>query len=320
MTWFDAEIDSSMMAIRAIHFAATAAIAGALVFRAVVAEPALRCQREASAVIEPQIRKVAWTGLVVVITSGVGWVLLLTMSLSGESVGEAIMSGALSDVVTLTQFGIVAQVRLALAIALGICLTLDRFPLARWLALGAALCLIASIAWTGHAASTPHALGYVHLAADALHLYAASAWIGGLAPLALLLRIGRRYHASAWVKLELEAVRRFSSLGMASVAVLIVSGMINAWILVGSLRALVLTTYGWILMIKLAVFAAMLAFAAVNRFRLTPALASPTGSEAHDRALRLVTRNTLIEIALALVVFAIVGALGTLHPAAHLVS
>jgi len=107
---------------------------------------------------------------------------------------------------------------------------------------------------------------------------------------------------------------------MASVAVLIVSGMINAWILVGSLRALVLTTYGWILMIKLAVFAAMLAFAAVNRFRLTPALASPTGSEAHDRALRLVTRNTLIEIALALVVFAIVGALGTLHPAAHLVS
>src|SRR6516162_6323221 len=221
MTWFDAEIDSSMMAIRAIHFAATAAIAGALVFRAVVAEPALRYQREASAVIEPQIRKVAWTGLVVVITSGVGWVLLLTMSLSGESVGEAIMSGALSDVVTLTQFGIVAQVRLALAIALGICLTLDRFPLARWLALGAALCLIASIAWTGHAASTPHALGYVHLAADALHLYAASAWIGGLAPLALLLRIGRRYHASAWVKLELEAVRRFSSLGMASVAVLI---------------------------------------------------------------------------------------------------
>jgi putative copper resistance protein D len=320
MTWFDAEIDSSIMAVRAIHFAATAAVMGGLVFRTAVAEPALRTQREAEAIIASQIRKIAWTGLIVAMLSGVGWVILLTMSLSGEGCGEAIMSGALSDVLTLTQFGIVAQVRLALAIVLGICLALDRFALGRWLALGAALCLMASIAWTGHAVSTAHALGYVHLAADALHLYAASAWIGGLLPLVLLLRTGQRYHASAWAKLELDAVRRFSSLGIASVAVLIVSGVINAWILVGSFRGLVVTPYGWLLLSKLAVFAAMLAFAAVNRFRLTPELASPPGGEAHGEAVRLITRNSLIEIALGLVVFAIVGVLGTLHPAAHLVN
>ena len=229
------------------------------------------------------------------------------------------MSGALSDVLRLTQFGIVAQVRLAFAIVLGLCLVLDRFALGRWIGLGAALCLIASIAWTGHAASTPYAFGYVHLAADALHLYSASAWIGGLLPLALLLRIGRRYHASAWATLKLDAVRRFSSLGIASVAVLVVSGIVNSWILVGSFGALVVTTYGWILMIKLAVFAVMLALAAVNRFRLTPTLAAPTQSDAHDKALSLITRNTLIEIALGLVVFAIVASLGTLHPAIHLV-
>ena len=320
MTWFDAEIDSSIMAVRAIHFAATAMVAGALVFRTVVADPALPGRREASAIINSQIRKLAWIGLIVAIVSGVGWVLLLTMSLSGESSGEAIMSGALSDVLTLTQFGVVAQVRLVLAIALGISLALDRWAAARWLALGAALCLVASIAWTGHAASTPHELGYVHLAADALHLYAASAWIGGLVSLALLLRIGRQYHASAWAKLELDAVKRFSSLGIASVAVLIVSGIVNAWILVGSLRGLVLTAYGWILMVKLALFAVMLIFAAVNRFRLTPELDAPAGGEAHGAALSLITRNTLIELALGLVIFVIVGVLGTLHPAAHLVN
>lgn len=319
MTWFDVEIDSSIMAVRAIHFAATAMTAGALVFRTVVADTALRGEPKASLVIDSQIRKLAWIGLIVSMASGVGWVLLLTMSLSGESCGEAIMSGALGDVLRLTQFGIVAQVRLALAIALGICLVVDRFALGRWLALGAALCLIASIAWTGHAASTPNALGYVHLAADALHLYGASAWIGGLLPLALLLRIGRRYYASAWATLELDAVRRFSSLSIASVAVLVVSGIVNSWILVGSFGALVVTTYGWILMIKLAVFAVMLALAAVNRFRLTPALAAPTESDAHDKALSLITRNTLMEIALGLVVFAIVASLGTLHPAIHLV-
>ena len=319
MTWFDAEIDGSIMTVRAIHFAATAVCAGALVFRAVVADPALRCQREARALIESQIRKLAWLGLIVTIASGVAWVVLLTMSLSGEGCGEAIMSGALSDVLTLTQFGLVAQVRLALAIALGVCLALDRFAQVRWLTLGAALCLVASIAWTGHAASTPYELGYLHLAADALHLYGASAWIGGLLPLALLLRRGQRFHASAWAKLELDVVRRFSSLGIASVAVLIVSGTINAWILVGSLRALVQTPYGWLLIVKLAVFAAMLALAAVNRFWLTGELALPPGSEAHGVALSLMTRNTRIEIALGLVVFAIVGSLGTLHPAAHLV-
>jgi putative copper resistance protein D len=307
------------MAVRAVHFAATTAIAGALVFRAVVADPALRSQREARALIESQIRKLAWIGLIVATASGIAWVVLLTMSLSGESCGEAIMSGALSDVLTLTQFGLVAQVRLALALALGVCLALDRFAPARWFALGAALCLIASIAWTGHAASTPYELGYVHLAADALHLYGASAWIGGLLPLALLLRSGQRFHVSAWAKLELDVARRFSSLGIAGVAALIVSGIINAWILVGSFRALVLTPYGWLLMVKLAVFAAMLAFAAVNRVWLTGELASPPGSEGHGAALSLIARNTRIEIALGLIVFAIVGALGTMHPAAHLV-
>jgi len=319
MTWFDTEIDSSIIAVRAIHFAATAASGGALVFRAVVADPALRCQREARAHIELQIRKLAWIGLVVALMSGAAWVMLLTMSLSDESCGEAIMSGALSDVLMLTQFGMVAQVRLALAIALGVCLVFDRFVPARWLALGSALGLIASIAWTGHAASTPYELGYAHLAADALHLYGASAWIGSLLPLAFLLRCGQRFHASAWAKLELDTVRRFSSLGIASVAALIVSGVINAWILVGSFRALVLTPYGWLLMVKLAVFAVMLAFAAVNRFWLTGELALPPESEAHRAALSQITRNTGIEIALGFVVFAIVGALGTLHPAAHLV-
>jgi putative copper resistance protein D len=70
-------------------------------------------------------------------------------------------------------------------------------------------------------------------------------------------------------------------------------------------------------MLKIVLFATMLAFAAVNRFRLTPRLALPSGSAAQLEALRQLTRNSLIEIALALMIFAIVGMLGTLHPAIH---
>jgi copper resistance protein D len=116
-------------------------------------------------------------------------------------------------------------------------------------------------------------------------------------------------------EIKLDAVKRFSALGVVSVATLIVTGIVNAWILVGSFRALLQTDYGWVLMAKLAAFAVMIAFAAVNRFWLTPELTST----ASDTAVRRLTRNATTEIALALVVFAIVGVLGTLHPAAHLV-
>jgi hypothetical protein len=56
--------------------------------------------------------------------------------------------------------------------------------------------------------------------------------------------LGSIRHHKGWAPLELDAVRRFSTLGMASVAILIVSGAINAWILVGSFRGLVETVMG----------------------------------------------------------------------------
>jgi putative copper resistance protein D len=71
-------------------------------------------------------------------------------------------------------------------------------------------------------------------------------------------------------------------------------------------------------MLKLAAFAVMLAFAAVNRLSLTPRLAVPSDDAPQD-VLRALSRNTWIEIALGLSIFAMVGVLGTLHPAAHLV-
>ena len=55
--------------------------------------------------------------------------------------GEAVMSGALRDVLNLTQFGFGREVRLALAVVLAICLVFERSALWRWLALAAAVCL-----------------------------------------------------------------------------------------------------------------------------------------------------------------------------------
>jgi copper resistance protein D len=311
-------VNDPLIVIRAIHFAATALTTGTLVFRAVVADPALLSAEAVAAVMRTQIRRVAWVGLAITVVSGAIWLLLEAVAMSGLAFSEAITADVLSTVVNETQFGLVLEIRSVLAIILAACLAYDRLPPARWLALASALGLVAAIAWTGHAGSTPGEMGLLHLTADTLHLIAAAAWTGSLVPFALLLlAAARHYPCEASARLARDATQRFSLLGIASVASLLGSGIINAWILVGSINGLIATQYGRLVMLKIALFVAMLGFAAVNRFWLTPRLALPFTGAAQLRALRQLTRNSVIEIALALMIFAIVGMLGTLHPAIH---
>ena len=211
----------------------------------------------------------------------------------------------------------VSEIRVVLAVVLAASLIYDRLPLARPLALASGFGLVAGVAWTGHAGSSVGNVGNVHVTADALHLIAASAWFGGLVPFVLLLAEARRNQDHPWALLASQAARRFSSLGMVSVCTILATGIVNAWILVGSFKGLIATEYGWLLMLKIFLFMIMLAFAAINRFWLTPDLALPPDNEARVKALRRLTRNSEIEIAFGLAIFAIVGVLGTLHPAVH---
>jgi copper resistance protein D len=101
------------------------------------------------------------------------------------------------------------------------------------------------------------------------------------------------------------------------VIVAFATGIVNAWILVGSWHALIVTGCGRLLILKVALFAIMLLIAAANRFWLAPRLALASGNEPQLMVLRRLARNSMIEIALALMIFAIVGLLGRLHPAIH---
>src|SRR5262249_13444777 len=131
-----------------------------------------------------------------------------------------------------------------------------------------------------------------------------------------------------------DAPLRSSSLGLISVGLLIATGIVNGWILAGSVPALIGTDYGRLLLAKVALFLAMVAVAAVNRLRLTPRLAlaissPPCGQAlAHRRraggaaagarpALRALARHSLVEATFGLAILTIVGALGTLPPGAH---
>jgi putative copper resistance protein D len=220
---------------------------------------------------------------------------------------------------TETQYGLFFEIRLALAMIVAGCLAYDRHPRVRQLGLASSLCLVAAIAATGHAGATDGAAGLVHLVADAMHLVASAAWIGGVLSLTLLITATRRTNPDAWPSLVRDATDRFSTMGILSVSALLVTGIVNGSILVGSFHALLVTKYGQLLTLKIALFAVMLGFAAVNRFRLTPRFVGLAKGARELDAVRKLTRNCNIEIALGLAIFAIVGALGTIHPAIHLV-
>src|SRR5262249_47479742 len=151
-------------------------------------------------------------------------------------------------------------------------LSAKHVDLPRWaIAALLASAFAAALVHSGHAAATAGWLGTFHRAADGLHLIAASAWLGGLLPLALLLAAARPAEIS--LALARDATLRFSTLGLISVGLLIATGIVNGWILAGSVPALIGTDYGRLLLAKVALFLAMVAVAAVNRLRLTPRLA-----------------------------------------------
>ena len=126
-------------------------------------------------------------------------------------------------------------------------------------ALGAVLIAI-SYAQVGHSLGEPRwLLGSLLVA----HLLAAAYWVGALLPL-------RRVAVGAG---GAALLHRFGAIATGVVGLLVAVGVSFAWFLAGSPAALLGTAYGWTLVAKVAVVAALLALAALNKLRLVPALA-----------------------------------------------
>lgn len=308
------EIDDPLIVVRAIHFASTAIVLGALIFRAAVVEPISNSAEDLA--VGAQARRIATISLAITVASAVIFLPLQAASMSGQSLSAAMTTEVLSTVMTETQFGWVLTIRLLLAMILFGCLAYDHAAMSRWIGLMSALGLVAAIAWTGHAGAGIGAWGNLHVAADVLHLVAAAAWLGGLVSLVLLFVTVRR-GGYVGMSLAREATGRFSILGMASVGTLISTGAVNAWLLVGSWYGLVTTDYGRLLIFKLGLFALMVSAAAVNRFWLMPRLAVRCDSKRQQSAVLQLTWASSAEIAFGGAIYGIVGALGMMHPAIH---
>ena len=232
------------------------------------------------------------------------------------SLADALTAQSLTAVVTQMDLGKAALARAALAIAALLYTALMPRGRALWLGVGTLGTLAcATFGWMGHGAATGGSGHLMHLFADILHALAAAAWIGALFAFAGLVAPSRqpfgRLSATA------AALQRFSPAGIALVLVLIITGLVNGWFLVGlRIGTALRDPYGQLLALKLALFAGMLALAALHRQKSVPALAARVSSRklAPDDALASLRRSILAEALLGFAVLAAVAWFGTLPP------
>ena len=246
-------------------------------------------------------------------------ILLLASSMSGLALAD-LDRASVEALVTGTAIGSAWQIRMA-ALLLVVILSLVRWtrPVAALIAASAAAAVaVSTLAWTGHGAAGEAMAGWIQLGADVVHLLASAAWLGAL--LALLILLLRPISAMSRDHLELthRALASFSTVGTAVVAFILLSGLINGWMLVGPahLNALLTSRYGNLLLAKLVLFGAMLALAAANRFRLTPALERILARGAHAPAVWALRRSLALEAGCAIVILMLVAWLGILTPPA----
>jgi len=166
-----------------------------------------------------------------------------------------------------------------------------------WLALAGAVLAAASFALRGHALGEPRAIlgGLI-----TLHILGLAFWIGALPALARAARTEPPAAAGA-------LAREFGATAIWVVAALVGAGG-AALALFGAATPVALeTAYGQMFLVKLTVFAAVLALAAINKLRLTPALAADMpGAGARLR------RSIGIEACLIAVILIVTATLTTL--------
>jgi copper transport protein len=237
-----------------------------------------RLYGEASAVLGPD-RPINRAGLATIL--GTGW-------------GRGWLTGIIGVLVTATGIMLVRRVNAG----------------AGWVvaALGA-LAIGASPALTGHASATnPVALAVV---ADAGHVYAACAWVGTLLTVLFaampLVRAQRSMEGIGSGPLVASLVRAFHPVALACAAIVVVSGLISAWLRLPSVASLWSSTYGKLLLLKLAFVAIVLILGLRNWRRVLPTLGD-------DSAARRITRTAGAELTVAALVLAVTAVLVSTSP------
>jgi copper transport protein len=302
---------------RFLSYAALAVVVGGLAFLSVV-WPAGAARR--------RVRVLLWSALGIGVVAGLVAVAVQAPYASGRALTDALKPSQWWEVMR-TSSGRAWGLRVVVlgAVGAGLLLTLDRLRTQAWRIVGvlSATAVFVLVAMGGH--GTTGRWAAIGLVATVAHLGGMAVWLGGL----VVLLVGVRRDPDPADGLA--RVRRFSPIAFGAVAVIVVSGVVQAYRQVGSIDALTDTDYGRLLLVKTAFVVAAVAVAWVSRRLIQGApqpppvaLAAgaavlergPTDRDAGLGATRRRLRRTIgAEIALAAVVLAVTSLLVASVPA-----
>lgn len=232
----------------------------------------------------------------------------------GESLSH-LLDPSLLDAVANSHFGRVLVIRFALwlVLAMSVALWWQGRRGAAWLVTGTVLILPVTWADAGHdgtGSQVPLAL-----VSDSLHVLAVTAWLGGLLALtAYLLRRSPDTETFA-------VLPRFSTLALGCVAIIVVTGLYQAWRELGlSWTELVSTDYGRLVGLKMLLLIALIGLGGLARTalrgldRIDPATA-PSDLSARRRMVRTqLRRSVFLELGLGVVVLVLTSILVNTTP------
>ena len=340
--------DIAFGASKAAQYGSIAAAVGAVFFLLVIYLRALATAagaggewRDASEAFARRLRKVLLIVVGIGLLSSAAGIVGQGAKAAGVSYWSAIDSQIIGDVLD-TRFGTVWGIRMLVwlgfgAILLG-SLSAARRPVLRpasvgatglaqprlspvWLALLALPLgfLVLSPALAGHASLEKPT--WVLVPADALHVLAMSIWAGSLATLLFVLPAAtRRLETADRTRLLAATLARFSPWAFASVMVLLATGLLQSWFLIGFFdepSRLLDTPFGRAALIKFVILVGpLMALGAYNQRRLVPRLKelAATGQTPGGAGFAL-RRSLRAEIVLILGALGATAALTTYAPA-----
>jgi putative copper resistance protein D len=249
-------------------------------------------------------RRVVLWSVACALLAGSAWLLVET-SLIVEAASSRQALAAAPSVLLGTRYGQILALQMFALLGAGAAASAGKQG--RWAA--TLLAGAATLLEAGHS----HAFALAHgtrllVLSQALHDLAAGAWLGGLVPLFITLR-------QAPLAAAAFAARRFSNIGVPAVAVLALTALYQGSMLSGGLLRLTQTPYGAVLLIKSGLFAGLIGLAALNRFRLAPALVGESGEARQSR--RLLLKSIAAETALGICVVLAASVLSGLEPGGH---
>jgi putative copper resistance protein D len=281
-------MSEALVLCRFVHFIVVLMLFGAWLFRP------LLLRDEALQVDRHLARLTRWLAAVALV-SGIAWALLITASMAG-SVAAAFDPDTVALVLGNTFFGQVWRWHLLINAAL-LALLLTPWHSNMPLRLGLSALLLATLAPVGHGAMLDGVSGHLLILNQIVHLTCVAAWLGGLLMLVMILRQPTEPMR--------DVLRRFSGVGYALVAGLLITGLINVRVLTGQWWPTPLFSgFALILLIKALIVLGMLGLALFNRLRV----------EDCEQRMGALQRSVMLEWLLGIGAVAAVSLLGTLPP------